>query len=654
MRFKRIRIKNYRSLEDATVDLDGLTVLIGANNSGKTTVLDALGLFGSSVGKIASGDFNDPETFVELDLTMSCEEGEMGIPARFCVNGELTVKKRFSLDGDRVALDHLVKVMRNSDFEGLRGYQTGNTIKSEIRRLKADYAGLPGYGKGGKPKWTKKFEEYDHNFYLEHPNHPKVREEYVPWDAHKAPLEDLLNIIHVPPMRDISNDGGDGSGSYLAQLISMAIEGARHSSPRLAAAARSSVSSYGRYMEAIKGDVVKALNARLAEVSGRYVGDSIEIEVMPPRQVLPDPVPSIAIGEGGGRTDIGHAGGGAQRAYLMALLEVLSELQGGAPGAGRRARAKLLMVDEPELYQHPQRQRRMLLALLGMSGAGEGAMQVVCSTHSPHFIDLRQIAGLRLVKKGNPTTILRTTPGRMMHHVLGPKKSKLEGGPDELRTWLDMNATHWMTEGFFSRMTVITEGLGDRNMLLAAASAVDVDLDKHEMTIVPVHGKPKIPPVVQIFGQFKVPTYVVWDLDYRPGREAVAARRAHNARIVRLASGSAVPGPGIPEKTEVNDWFSCFEDNLTASMVADLERCEGWLAGMGEYRELQKAKQLDAGSADQGTYMRHQKHVLNSREAVFRMLMAVRDRDPGALDAFAAVRVVRKLEEVGKRGAMPA
>ena len=41
-RINSVRIKNYRSLKDVTVDFSDLTILIGLNGSGKSNVLDAL------------------------------------------------------------------------------------------------------------------------------------------------------------------------------------------------------------------------------------------------------------------------------------------------------------------------------------------------------------------------------------------------------------------------------------------------------------------------------------------------------------------------------------------------------------------------------------------------------------------------------------
>ena len=42
VKITQVRISNFRSLENVEVDLGDLTVLVGANNSGKTSFLEAL------------------------------------------------------------------------------------------------------------------------------------------------------------------------------------------------------------------------------------------------------------------------------------------------------------------------------------------------------------------------------------------------------------------------------------------------------------------------------------------------------------------------------------------------------------------------------------------------------------------------------------
>ncbi|MCG3172360.1 MAG: hypothetical protein GMKNLPBB_00510 [Myxococcota bacterium] len=56
-RITELRIKGMRTLEDITLKLDGLTVLIGENGSGKSTIIEALSLL--QVMRVAGSDFRE-------------------------------------------------------------------------------------------------------------------------------------------------------------------------------------------------------------------------------------------------------------------------------------------------------------------------------------------------------------------------------------------------------------------------------------------------------------------------------------------------------------------------------------------------------------------------------------------------------------------
>ena len=93
MYLKKISIKNFRCIKDAMIDLnEGLNILIGENNSGKTAILDALRIC-LSYGQqrrdiyVSVNDFhidkNDPNAEpgnIELDLYFEIQEDvEAGI-----------------------------------------------------------------------------------------------------------------------------------------------------------------------------------------------------------------------------------------------------------------------------------------------------------------------------------------------------------------------------------------------------------------------------------------------------------------------------------------------------------------------------------------------------------------------------------------------
>lgn len=79
----------------------------------------------------------------------------------------------------------------------------------------------------------------------------------------------------------------------------------------------------------------------------------------------------------GDRGRFDQMGAGAQRTIQMALIRYLADVRRAEDDQLSR---RLLLIDEPELYLHPQGVRRLRETLKTLSSAG---FQVVFSTHSP-------------------------------------------------------------------------------------------------------------------------------------------------------------------------------------------------------------------------------------------------------------------------------
>ena len=78
MELKRIKIHNFRSIIDADIDVHDFTMLVGANNAGKSNTLNALRCFYGDL-KWSEDDFpktnaNDYESWVELSFELSADE----------------------------------------------------------------------------------------------------------------------------------------------------------------------------------------------------------------------------------------------------------------------------------------------------------------------------------------------------------------------------------------------------------------------------------------------------------------------------------------------------------------------------------------------------------------------------------------------------
>lgn len=87
-RFDELRVSGFRRLADVRLELRPLSVLVGANGTGKTSVLDVLSLAAQSAsGRLASGIANlggiasivtTRAESLSVELTM--EPGETGLP----------------------------------------------------------------------------------------------------------------------------------------------------------------------------------------------------------------------------------------------------------------------------------------------------------------------------------------------------------------------------------------------------------------------------------------------------------------------------------------------------------------------------------------------------------------------------------------------
>jgi len=78
MRIQQIRIHNFRSITDTTIEAQGYLMLVGANNSGKSNVINALRAFYDDL-KWSNDDFpkvgaKDNDSWIELIFELSGEE----------------------------------------------------------------------------------------------------------------------------------------------------------------------------------------------------------------------------------------------------------------------------------------------------------------------------------------------------------------------------------------------------------------------------------------------------------------------------------------------------------------------------------------------------------------------------------------------------
>ena len=86
-------------------------------------------------------------------------------------------------------------------------------------------------------------------------------------------------------------------------------------------------------------------------------------------------------------------GHGAQRAIQMTLIRHLAEI---TKDVSKEGKTNLLLIDEPELFLHPQAIELLRASLKSLSKKG---YQVIFTTHSPFMIEQDDIPYTNIVRK---------------------------------------------------------------------------------------------------------------------------------------------------------------------------------------------------------------------------------------------------------------
>ncbi len=130
-----------------------------------------------------------------------------------------------------------------------------------------------------------------------------------------------------------------------------------------------------------------------AKLQEFFPGISIKLHV--PTPVIKEIFKSgtLRVYEDGIGRDLVSFGHGTQRSIQMTLVQHLAEIK---RGNDERTSNTLLLIDEPELYLHPQAIEQIRSGLKILS---ENGYQVVFSTHSPQMIPSEDIKHTLLIRK---------------------------------------------------------------------------------------------------------------------------------------------------------------------------------------------------------------------------------------------------------------
>ena len=523
-RLSHLTIKNFRACRDVSLLLEGYTPLVGQNNTGKSTILQAIGWV-LKPAALSSSDFYDTEAPVEV---AACIEGIAEdiidrIPEKrhrtaiepYCRDGQLWIRATATGTGAKAIKKEVWDVEQCTD----------DNLPSYWR----DYpTGLPQAVSALLPEPL-----------IVHAMHD------IGEDLGKAKagttIKGLLDEIMVPlleshkelgtaldTIRNILTTDGNHRSDHLQQFDNDATKVLTHFFPGLELDLDLQVVDVKEFFKA--GDL---------HVTDKMTGDRRRFDQM---------------------------GTGAQRAIQMALIRYLAETRNGNTDRSSR---RLLLIDEPELFLHPQGVRRLRQALASLANSG---FQVVFSTHSPLMLSRENAADTVIMSKNAENGVIVRKPLRQA------VKEAIDGAESQSRTLFELSN---LAEIYFSERVVICEGKTDRRLLPLAYERIFKQVPELDhIAFVSIGSCADIPKVLPVLSAMGIRACAVADLDFaytHARKSGMLARDAEDIiktkRVLgrlQAEKGFSLHGNGLPQNDRKTGWSAA---DAWACFAADDEGC---------------------------------------------------------------------------------
>jgi predicted ATP-dependent endonuclease of OLD family len=537
MQIKEISVNNFGPLHDVTLPCDNLTVLVGKNGVGKSTLIKALFYFYNTGLKIDERDFfnGEIEEGITIKITFSnLTELEEEIFAPYILNETLAVEKHIKFEEERLTERYYGTRFSNPDFDVFRN-ASGPNLRAQYNLLRETYDEFPPYQ--NKDLAEQLLTEWE----LNHKDEcMQIMDDGSFFGFNRVGRYNLAQhtkFILIPAVHEAIEEAQEGSNSSITEMMNLVVMESLLADPEFHEIELEAQRKYVEFIKRIKSESLDSMGDRLTNRLNNYFQDSmVEIDWDSSRGVsLAAPRAFIKITEEGYQNTIDRCGHGLQRAFILTMFQELALIQTEISEQdeliGKDAKEIIkpnfvIGIEEPELYQHPDKQRHFANTLYKLSMGGINGVttkiQLIYSTHSPLMLDYQRFNQIRIFKKelviqGKPKeTVINYANLRKAASIVERVKMLREGSLEEeaFQQSIISLMTPWMNEGFFSKLIVLVEGIKDRALIVGQALADDIDLESMGLSIIPCSGKTAMPEAVSIFMSLEIPLYLVWDADY--------------------------------------------------------------------------------------------------------------------------------------------
>jgi hypothetical protein len=643
MRLARVHILNFRCLVDLQLELDDVTILVGANSTGKSTALEALRwLFEGGPLDVEDLAGCQPDATASVGATfVDFKDADRVALGSYVLGDEATFWRTWSVSED----EKLTGRGRAFPlFEDVRREQKAMPMRKAYGELRAAHPelGLPTASSQAAVEDAMRAWEEAHPEELEEAH---ISATHLFGFTGGSRLNGRFDFVLVPAISDPDLETRDARGTLLRQLLDRAMGDQTNLQERLAELEQTVTEEMHQIVIAEGEEPLRLLSERVSSELRRLVpGGEVALEANEPVLQMPPFTVDMRVLDAGLQTAVGRQGHGFQRALLIALVQQLAVPTEQHPNTAdgptsfdeaepsesheevREATeppALFLALEEPELYQHPAQARHFAATLASLAEESR-TIQVAYATHSEHFVDPGRYEWLRRFRRKAGAPWPR---GDVTQATIEGVAARLEGvvGSAEVALRIRMTLARKLAEAVFARAAVVVEGYSDAGFLQGLADRSG-GFDADGIAVVSGMGKSQILVPWAILMELGIPTYLVFDGDAGLGSRmradgkdeaAVAQAETRNASENRQVLDALGVDIVDDPRTTIAATYAVFHDTLEAEAAQ-------WQGYAGELLRRQEELGDWRGKSEDGYRLAAASLAADPPEAFVSLLQRVR------------------------------